>query len=97
MHPGRDAVDRQLGEMLPERVEQAVSASPVRRARAADVAVVVAAREELGQRELLQGRREDVEEQLRARRLVDEMGRRYEPTQPQRWRESFETVASWTT
>ena len=87
MDSGGHAVDRQLRQRLRETREQPVTAPPVHDAGAPHVAVVLAAPQELGERELVEHRREVVEQPLRPLGVVGGVRRDDDPAEPERRRE----------
>ena len=66
MQPGRDAVDRGVRERLRERLDERVAPRAVAHPHAAQVAVELAALEEVGERELVHARGPAVGEHLLA-------------------------------
>jgi hypothetical protein len=80
---GRDAGDANVRRAAPQLGDEPVAPAPVRDPRPADVPVVGARDEQLGERELVEGAAVPVRERLRRGDLVDEPRGKHEPSQPQ--------------
>jgi hypothetical protein len=84
VEPGGDSFDGQAGERARERGRQGIAAAAIDKAGVANVAVVLAAADELREGALLERRRADVEQMLDPLRLVDEPLRHDRPGEPER-------------
>src|SRR5580698_2531374 len=83
MQAGRDAGDADVGRVPLHGGDELVAAPPVGQPGAANLAVVAAGANELGQRELVDAARAAVRQVLGGDDLVDQPGRDHQPAQSQ--------------
>src|SRR6266540_3550810 len=94
VHAGGFAADGRLGQVVGQQLEQAVAAAPVAGTVAADVALVAAGGEQLGEGGLLEDRRHQVDVVLVPRGLGGQVGRDDQPAEAQARRERLGGAAA---